>query len=142
MHEESRPVPFHSQGGADAVPVRLKNAITRILNRSLPRLRDHYLPQKAAQVAICRFLRPLKQQGQHLQWSVPRCLRSHMQARMASPLRPHKHALLNALSHVTRDAALQAPLEGPQQPGTNGNSVPAVTALSNPGNMYGLQVIR
>lgn len=32
------------QGGADAVPVRLRNAILRILNRSLPKLKAHYLP--------------------------------------------------------------------------------------------------
>ena len=32
------------QGGADAIPVRLKNAILRILSRSLAKYRSYYLP--------------------------------------------------------------------------------------------------
>lgn len=33
------------QGGGDRIPVRLKNAILRILSRSLTKYRSYYLPQ-------------------------------------------------------------------------------------------------
>lgn len=32
------------QGGPDAIPVRLQNAVTRIMNRCLPKLKSTYLP--------------------------------------------------------------------------------------------------
>jgi len=37
---------LHAQGGPDEMPVRLKNSVLRILNRSLPRVKHLYLPQQ------------------------------------------------------------------------------------------------
>ena len=44
------------QGGADKIPVRLKNAVLRILSRSLTKYRSYYLPSMPLPGQVRRVL--------------------------------------------------------------------------------------
>lgn len=95
------------QGGADVLPVRLRNTLLRILNRSLARFRPAYIPAST--------------------WEK---LLQHGAVTSAGPVQP-----------TTPDA--QAPkVKDIISPFSKGpaSSPDGATALSNAGNLYGLQV--
>ena len=98
------------QGGADILPLRLRNTLLRILNRSLVKFRPSYIPASSWE----RLL-------QHGVASGP----SNTSLQPPSP-DGQASKVKELISPFSKSAAAGDP-EG-------------ATALSNPGNLYGLQV--
>ena len=95
------------QGGADVLPVRLRNTLLRILNRSLARFRPAYIPAST--------------------WEK---LLQHGAVTSTSPAQP-----TTPDGQTSKMKELISPFSrGPA------SSPEGATALSNAGNLYGLQV--
>ena len=102
----------HTQGGADVLPLRLRNTLLRILNRSLVKYCPSYIPASSWEKLLQHgAVANGPANGVALQPSTPDGQTSKMKELMS-----------------------------PFSKGAVAGSPEGATALSNPGNLYGLQV--